>query len=671
LIIDDEASVRETVGLFLQRHGFEVSLADDGRSGVLRAAQEAPELVVCDLVMPGMDGYEVLAALRRDPRLADVAVIFLTGQSDPAHMRQGMNLGADDFLAKGGDLTEILNAVNARLLRRQADKQRQAEQMERALQLFAGIVHDLRDPLSVIFGYADLLKNTVVDAGVAGDKPKGMLDRMQEAMTRMQAILAETLLMARSRMRQLPFDPGPFDLRYLCRQIIADLDQGERVVFQCAAKHCPVVADALRVRQAIESVFSNALRYSKAPVIARLTATLGRYRLEVEDAGIGIPADEKSSIFEPFFRASNSLSLTGNGLNLSIAKSCLEQHGGAITFSSEANEGATFILDLPAAPLRPARALGSEGAEPSDQFPLRSATMAPVGAVGGSPQPSPPSVGTTASPAGRRIDAASTDAVSPELRAILVDDDPLLRGVLRDLFERSDSLVIVGEAESLGQARLLLGSAPAEVIFLDVNLPDGSGFELLPLLKPDTSVVFVTSAEEHAVQAFDCEAVDYLLKPVTAGRLRKALRRVRQRIRERSAPSAARTARKLDSFLVKTLTDQKVVKVDQIKRVLAYGEYSWVYWQNENKGALLRKSLKQWLRELPADRFIRVHRGAIVNLGYLERVEKLPGGRMQIRLLDTPEPIQVSLRLGPQLNRKLKRLPDPEPASDPAPIVPS
>ena len=94
----------------------------------------------------------------------------------------------------------------------------------------------------------------------------------------------------------------------------------------------------------------------------------------------------------------------------------------------------------------------------------------------------------------------------------------------------------------------------------------------------------------------------------------------------------------------------------EIERIIAYGEYSWVYWNKNKKGALLRKSLKQWQSELPGEQFIRVHRRAIVNLAWMERIEKLPGGRMQIHLRDTPEPILVSLRLAPVLNRKLKAL---------------
>jgi two-component system LytT family response regulator len=240
------------------------------------------------------------------------------------------------------------------------------------------------------------------------------------------------------------------------------------------------------------------------------------------------------------------------------------------------------------------------------------------------------------------------------LRGIIVDDDSLVRGVMRDLLDASSELLIVGEAGTVAQARALVKQHGPQVVFLDVNLPDASGFDLLPDLKPGTAVVFVTSAEDYAVHAFDCEAVDFLLKPVSPERLKQALTRVRQRLTAKPAASPGVSSKLSDSFLVKTLTEKRMAKVGEIDRIIAYGEYSWVYWHGNRKAVLLRKSLKQWLSELPGEQFIRVHRRAIVNLAWMERIEKLPNGRMQIYLRDTPEPILVSLRLAPILNRKLK-----------------
>jgi two-component system, LytTR family, response regulator len=289
------------------------------------------------------------------------------------------------------------------------------------------------------------------------------------------------------------------------------------------------------------------------------------------------------------------------------------------------------------------RSLGNPGTSPAQRV--------------AQPQPEPPEPQLTEcrlNAKARPFEAAAESAA--KLRALVIEDDPVVRNVLRELLENSNDVQILGEAGTLAQARLLARQQKPAVVFLDVNLPDGSGFDLLSGLEPNVSVVFVTSAEQYAAQAFDCEATDYMVKPVTSERLQKALLRVRQRLTGKASAVALADSRLTGSFLVKTLTEKRLVKINEIKSVLAYGEYSWVYWDKSAKGALLRKSLKKWQSELPREQFIRVHRRAIVNLAFMDRVERLPAGRLQIHLRDTPEPILVSLSQTPAVNRKLKAL---------------
>jgi signal transduction histidine kinase len=634
LVIDDEADFRQVIIRFLSKQGFTVVAAADGKSGVGLAAETLPDLIVCDLNMSGMGGYEVLAALRRDPKLADIPLIFLTGQSQPSQVRQGMSLGADDYLTKPVNLDDLLGAVKVRLSRRQGQRQRQEKQMERAMQLFGGIVHDLRDPLFVVLGYTSMLRSGAGQAPGGGGNSQQILDRMQQAILRMQAIISETLFLARSRMQRLPFDPGPLDLREFCEQLVGDHEESRRLQFQCMGQQFPVTADALRLRQALDNLLSNALKYSDGPVVVSLSASAQNYLIEVSDRGIGIPAAEQQGIFEPFFRASNTGGRPGHGLGLSIVKSCIEQHGGSVRFVSGSNQGTTFLLELPKAPLPKAAA--------------QAGVLDLEDRTGALASQSPGTLPATAAPGSRALSEKAG-----KLRGIIVDDDPLVRSVMRDLLEAAQDILIVGEAGTVTQARALAKQKGPDVVFLDVNLPDGSGFDLLPDLKQGASVVFVTSADEYAVHAFDCEAADYLLKPVSPERLQQALARVRQRLAAKPAAAAA-SSKPGDSFLVKTLTEKRLVKVGEIDKIIAYGEYSWVYWSNNKKGALLRKSLKQWESELSVGQFIRVHRRAIVNLARMERIEKLSGGRMQVHLRGDPEPILVSLRLAPILNRKLK-----------------
>ena len=382
--MDDEDGFRQVITKFLLQRGFEVVAASDGKAGVGLAAEMLPDLIVCDLNMPGMTGHEVLAALRRDPKLADIPLIFLTGQTQPRQVRQSMNLGADDYLTKPVDLADLLSAINVRLDRRQTQRQRQEQQMERAMRLFQGIVHDLRDPLFVVLGYTDMLRGGVGKTPDAGRNSGQILDRMQEAVLRMQAMVSEMLFLARSRTQRLAFDPGPLDLRDFCEHVMADHEESRRVTLECAPDRFPVAADALRLRQALDNLLSNALKYSDGPVVVRLSANAKSCLIEVSDEGIGIPVAEQASIFQPFFRASNTGSRPGHGLGLSIVKSCIDQHGGSVRFLSSAGQGTTFFLELPrsslskqaAQPGAPGPAAGSRAmADPSPEPPAALVTM--------------------------------------------------------------------------------------------------------------------------------------------------------------------------------------------------------------------------------------------------------------------------------------------------------
>jgi CheY-like chemotaxis protein len=136
LLIDDDENITQVLGKYLRKHGYDVTSVNSGREGIRVASALLPDLVVCDLDMPGMDGYEVLASLRQDPRLTEIPVVFLTGRAAPDQIRQGMNLGADDYLTKPVDLNNLLRAIEARLVRARLGRLNQEKQMERAMQLF-------------------------------------------------------------------------------------------------------------------------------------------------------------------------------------------------------------------------------------------------------------------------------------------------------------------------------------------------------------------------------------------------------------------------------------------------------------------------------------------------------------------------------------------------------
>jgi DNA-binding response OmpR family regulator len=266
----------------------------------------------------------------------------------------------------------------------------------------------------------------------------------------------------------------------------------------------------------------------------------------------------------------------------------------------------------------------------------------------------------------------TADQQGPAKILVIDDEESFRRFITRFLTKKGFDVLTASEGRSgVGLAAEKLPN----LIICDLIMPGMSGYEVLATLRTDDRladipIVFLTGQSEprDVRVGMNLGADDYLTKPVSLEDLLGAIkvRLDRQQGQTRRHEQALEKALSQGpqprtepgdplqaTFLVKTSTEKHLVKVGDIQRIMAYGEYSWVYWRGHAKGALLRKSLKQWLAELPGDTFMRVHRRAIVNLAGLDRVERLSGGRLQVCLREFAEPIPVSLRLAPALNRRL------------------
>lgn len=210
------------------------------------------------------------------------------------------------------------------------------------------------------------------------------------------------------------------------------------------------------------------------------------------------------------------------------------------------------------------------------------------------------------------------------LRALLVDDERLVRKHLRQLLAEHPEVTVVGEAASIPEAATLTAQLKPDVIFLDVQMPPATGFDLLPLLEPAPPIIFVTAHDEYAVRAFTASAADYLLKPITPERLALALQHVRYgrpRIAASETPiNAEPSSLDLDHALV--LRDAgrvRRVRVGDIAALVAEGSYTRVHLATERPMLVLRR-MAEWETLLPSPPFLRLERSLLVNL---ERVAGL------------------------------------------------
>lgn len=211
------------------------------------------------------------------------------------------------------------------------------------------------------------------------------------------------------------------------------------------------------------------------------------------------------------------------------------------------------------------------------------------------------------------------------LRALLVDDERLARKYLRQLLAEHADVSVVGEAGTVAAAAALAAELRPDVIFLDVQMPPASGFDLLPLLSPAPAIVFVTAHDQFALRAFAASAADYLLKPVAPERLALSLHHARQgRIPPAavsSAPVAAPTPLGLDDTLILRDTGRLCrVRLGDIAAIVAEGGYTHVHLAAE-RSLFIPRSMNTWASQLPAPPFLRADRSLFVNLSRIARLD--------------------------------------------------
>lgn len=205
---------------------------------------------------------------------------------------------------------------------------------------------------------------------------------------------------------------------------------------------------------------------------------------------------------------------------------------------------------------------------------------------------------------------------SHKLKALIVDDEPLAREVLRNFLQSIPGIITLGEASYAGQALQLLEKHDPDIIFMDVEMPGINGLDLVKSLGNSAAIIFVTAYPQYAVEGFELDATDYLVKPFSFSRLTEAVKRAEKRLATKKAPppvpSPAYISLKVDKRLIKV--DTKAIKYFQ-------GSGDFVKVVAEGKTMIISEKLKALEERLPSPPFLRIHKSYLINLDLIEYLE--------------------------------------------------
>ena len=237
------------------------------------------------------------------------------------------------------------------------------------------------------------------------------------------------------------------------------------------------------------------------------------------------------------------------------------------------------------------------------------------------------------------------------LSALVVDDERLARKDLINMLGEHEEVVVVGQAADARSAEGLIARLNPDVVFLDIQMPGESGFDLLRRAEIRSHIVFVTAYDEYAIRAFEVNALDYLLKPVSRERLARSIGRL---LEAGSRETGGEENLRYDDSLFLRIDDgMRFLKVNTICAVRAAGDYTEVITSGP-EGGLTSRPMKEWEARLPADRFCRIHRSTIINLDCVEKVEDRGNYTFDIFLRGIRQPMAMSRRYSAALKDRLK-----------------
>lgn len=353
LVVDDTPENLRLLNTILSENGYDVRPVTNGRQALQVAARSTPDLVLLDITMPEMDGYEICRELKANERLRDVPVIFITALTDTADKLKAFSAGGVDYVSKPFQIDEVLARVRVHVeLRRARNELSESYQQLRTLEgvrddLVNMIVHDMRSPLLGM-----LLMLTTLQERLGGDpKSASILGIAVRSAQNLSQMTNDLLDVSRLEEGKLPLNLEDCDVLALAREVAATFSGGTHTVAVDGDEPVSATCDKTIVRRILENLVSNAVKHTRAHTAVSVSAARegASVRIRVRDNGQGVPREARERIFEKFgaVQTPGTARYHSVGLGLAFCKLAVQAHGGTIGVEDGESGGSVFWFDLP------------------------------------------------------------------------------------------------------------------------------------------------------------------------------------------------------------------------------------------------------------------------------------------------------------------------------------
>ena len=357
LVIDDTDEVREILRITLSMEGYKVLTARNGLEGLDKAKTHLPDLIICDLEMPKLDGYQTLEKLKGEPETATIPFIFLTGHADKPNIRRGMQMGADDFLGKPFFPKELIEVVRVRLEKHHLMEEHSEQKFKDLRNHFSlALPHELRTPLNAVLGYSEMIYEDI--ANMPEVEVKELAQKINQSGHQLLHLIENFLIYAqleisgkndeiKKRLKKVE----PSDTKQSIEEVITKLGEktSRKTDIQTKLHDARVNVFSDHFTKITEEMIENALKFSlKGQAVSVSSESVGsRFRLCVQDRGEGMTEDQLKQIGPNIQFERRLHEQQGVGLGLVIARKLVELYEGDFEIKSRPGQGTLVTILLP------------------------------------------------------------------------------------------------------------------------------------------------------------------------------------------------------------------------------------------------------------------------------------------------------------------------------------
>ena len=340
LAVDDIPDNLLLIQLALEQEGHQVVLAHDGETALKQIKQAPPSLILLDVMMPGLDGYEVTRRIRQDKNIPFIPILLVTAREESS-LVEGLDAGADEFVRKPFQIDELQARVRSMIRLKETIDQRE--------NFVSCLTHDLRTPLVAANRMLDLIKKRAFgDINCEQEEAITNIVNSNQNMLEMLNTLLET---HQYELGQKILSFIPCDIQKLIQEVVTELqplaiEKGIKLEKNIASEVPEIQGDRLELRRVITNLIGNAIKFTDVGTVkVSLSQNESAVWFRVEDTGIGIPSQEQQTIFQRYHQGNHRRS--GKGLGLYLCQQIINAHHGTITVQSELGTGTTFAFSLP------------------------------------------------------------------------------------------------------------------------------------------------------------------------------------------------------------------------------------------------------------------------------------------------------------------------------------